>query len=161
MAKKPEHVAFALGFAWKQNPSPHSTHSKRFCSDFTNPLFSNTFIPVDLDFKYKLPPKKAIFMLSEIPNFPFTEALLYCLVLGEFYLGLSICTKTQLFHFFPPFFFPHRKTCLYQPPNQLLTIKRLLGPFIFWKTGFKREGVMETVSRVISCFGFQSPKIKQ
>lgn len=119
--RKQQKIPSTLPFSWnlprqKQNPIPHFAWSKRLYSDFTNPLFINTFVPVHFYFKYELLPK-ATFMLSKILIFPFTKALLYFLVLGEFYLGLYMCTKTQLFHFFSPLFFSHRKTCLYQPPN--------------------------------------------
>lgn len=54
------------------------------------------------------PQRKVTFMLSTLFSFFFRySTIIYYLVLAEIYLGLYICTETQLFHFFSAlFFFP-------------------------------------------------------
>lgn len=100
----------ALLFSWdlsrqKQKPTPRFLHEAR-CSVLILYIQYLLTFSVQLIFLLNTSTlEKATFMLSKILHFPCTKVLLYFLVLGEFYLRLYICTKTQLFHFFSPLFF--------------------------------------------------------
>lgn len=68
--RKQQKIPRALPFSWnlprqKQKPTPHFAWSKRLYSDFTNPLFINTFVPVHFYFKYELLPKCRIYAFKD------------------------------------------------------------------------------------------------
>lgn len=81
------------------------------------------------------PQRKVTFMLSTFLSFSFHySTVIYYLVLAEIYLGLYICTETQLFHFFPALFFsPHKEPASISLPISCSLSKGCFGLSSSWK----------------------------